>query len=167
MFTIRPIHVDEIPAARRVILSVAYNIYGWNGTLEESIRHFEESGEFRYMDEVQSYYFENDGLFLVVLDEDRVIGSGAVRKLEAFTCELKRLWLLEAYHGRHIGYDVFVRLLEFARSKNYQIMRLQTGPEQSRARAFYKKLGFYEIESYNEKTGEVSMELKIGGTKRL
>lgn len=165
MLTIRPIHVDEIPAAKHVILTVAYNIYGWHGTFEDSVRHFEESGEFRDMDEVQSQYFENDGLFLVVLDDNRVIGSGAVRKLDTLTCELKRLWLLEVYHGKRIGYQVFMRLLEFARGKNYQVMCLQTSPEQVRAIAFYRKLGFYEIESYNEKAGEISMELNIGGTK--
>lgn len=165
MIQIRPIQIQEIPAAKHMILSVAYNIYGWNGTLEDSIRHFETSGEFRDMDEVQSHYFENNGLFLAVLDDDRLIGTGAVRKLENSACELKRLWLLEAYHGKRIGYQVFMRVLEFARSQNYQFMRLQTSPEQSRARLFYKKLGFYEIPSYNEKVGEISMELNIGGTK--
>ncbi len=165
MLTIQPIYIDEIPAAKRVILTVAYNIYGWHGSLEDSIRHFEEIGEFRDMDEVQSQYFENDGLFLVILDDDRVIGSGAVRKLDTLTCELKRMWLLEVYHGKRIGYEVFIRLLEFARSKNYQVMRLQTSPEQVRAIAFYRKLGFYEIKSYNENPDEISMELKIGGTK--
>jgi hypothetical protein len=58
-----------------------------------------------------------------------------------------------------------MQLFEFARTKNYQRMRLQTSPEQSRARVFYKQLGFYEIESYNEKVGEISMELKLTGTK--
>jgi putative acetyltransferase len=165
MIRIRPIRVQEVPAAKHMILSVAYNIYGWDGTLEESIRHFEESGEFRDMDEVQKHYFENDGLFLAVLDDNRVIGTGAIRRLDASACELKRMWLLEAYHGRGIGYQVFMQLLNFARSKNYEVMRLQTSPEQIRALAFYRRLGFHEIDSYNEKLDEISMELKIRGTK--
>ena len=45
MITIRPIHPNETPAARRVILTVAYSIFGWNGTLEESIRHEEYEGQ--------------------------------------------------------------------------------------------------------------------------
>ena len=165
MINIRPIQLKEVPAARHTILSVAYNIYGWDGTLQESIRHFEESGEFRDMDEVQKHYFENDGLFLAVLDDDRIIGTEAIRKLDASICELKRMWLFETYHGRGIGYQVFMQLLDFGRGKNYKLMRLQTSPEQVRALAFYRKLGFYEIESYNENFGEISMELNIGGTK--
>ena len=161
MISIRPIKPDEIPAARHVILSVAYKIYGWEGTLEDSIRHFESIGEFRDMDEVESHYFGNDGLFLAVSDGDTIIGSGAVRKLSNEICELKRMWLLEAYHGRGIGYQVFAQLLEFARGKGYWFMRLQTGPEQTRAIGFYRKLGFYDIPCYNEKPRELSMELKL------
>jgi putative acetyltransferase len=161
MITIRPIRVEEIPAAKHIILSVAYNIYGWNGSLEDSIRHFESTGEFADMDQVEAQYFQNDGLFLAVLDDDTLIGSGALRKLDSETGELKRMWLLESHHGKGIGYQVIKRLFEFARTKGYNRVRLQTSPEQTRALAFYKKLGFYEIPSYNDKSGEISMEINL------
>lgn len=161
MITIRPITREEIPAARRVILSVAYNIYGWEGSLEDSIRHWESSGEFDDMEHMEEYYFKNDGHFLVVLDDAKVVGSGAVRKFDGETAEMKRLWLLEGYHGRGIGYRVVSQLFEFSRSSGYKRIILQTSPEQVRAVAFYKRLGFREIESYNQKTGEISMELHL------
>ena len=72
MIKIRPIHKDEIPAAKRVILTVAYDIFGWDGSLEDSIRYFEASDEFEDMDNLQVHYFENCGLFLAVLDDDRL-----------------------------------------------------------------------------------------------
>jgi putative acetyltransferase len=162
MLIIRPIHPDEIPAARHVILSVAYNIYGWERGLEEMTRHFESTGEFEDMAHVEEHYFQNDGLFLVVLDDDKVIGSGAVRKFDEETAELKRLWLLETHHGKGIGYRVINQLFEFARSKGYKRVILQTSPRQIRAIAFYQRLGFQEIESYNGKTGEISMALQLG-----
>ena len=161
MITIRPITPEEIPAARRVILTVAYNIYGWDGGLEDSIRHFESTNEFDDMAHVTEHYFQNDGLFLVVLDDDKVIGSGAIRKFDPTTAELKRMWLLETYHGKGIGYQVISQLFDFARSKHYQRIILQTSPEQTRAIAFYKKLGFDEIPCYNEKPEEISMELML------
>lgn len=163
MITIRPILAQEIPAAKHVILSVAYVIYGWNGSLEDSIRHFESTGEFADMDQVESHYFQNDGLFLAVLDDDELIGSGAIRKLDSHTAELKRMWLLESHHGKGIGYQLIKRLFEFARAKGYGHVRLQTGSEQTRALAFYKKLGFYEIPTYNDKSGEISMEINLQG----
>lgn len=166
MIIIRPIQPEEVPAARHVILSVAYNIYGWDGTLEDSIRHFEASGEFRDMEEVESHYFGNEGLFLAVLDDDRIIGSGAVRKLDKATSELKRMWLLESYHGRGIGYQVFTQLQNFAVEKGYKFMRLQTSSEQRRAIDFYRKIGFYKIPCYNDKPDEISMELKLQSSER-
>lgn len=161
MITIRPIRADEIPAARRVILSVAYNIYGWNGSLEDSIHHFEASGEFKDMDNFQAYYFDNNGLFLAILDDDRLVGSGAIRKLDAEIAELKRVWLLEPYHGKGIGYRVINHLFDFARGHGYKHILLQTSPEQVRAFAFYQKVGFREIPCYNDKREEISMTIDL------
>ena len=161
MITIRPIKPDEIPAAKRVLLTVAYNIFGFDGTLEESIRHFEAAGRLKDMDEVQSHYFGNHGTFLVALNGEQVIGSGALRKLDDETAELKRMWLLEAYHGQGIGYRLLSQLVDFAIQNGYVRIRLQTSPEQVRALNFYRKFGFYEIPSYNDDLDEISMELKL------
>lgn len=161
MITIRPIKPDEIPAAKRVLLTVAYNIFGFDGTLEESIRHFEAAGRLKDMDEVQSHYFGNHGTFLVALNGEQVIGSGALRKLDDETAELKRMWLLEAYHGQGIGYRLLSQLVDFAIQHRYVRIRLQTSPEQVRALNFYRKFGFYEIPSYNDDLDEISMELKL------
>lgn len=163
MITIRPIHVDEIPAAKRVILTVAYNIFGFDGTLEDSIRYFDSVGRFKDMDELQSHYFDNAGLFLVALNGEQVIGSGALRKLDDKTAEIKRLWLLEAYHGQGIGYRLLSQLIDFAREQGYIRIRLQTSPEQVRALDFYRKVGFREISSYNEDTSDISMEIDLSG----
>jgi len=161
MITIRPIKPEDISAAKRVMLSVAYNIFGFDGTLEDSIRHFEAVGRFKDMDEVQSHYFDNKGMFLVALDGEQVIGSGALRRLDDETAELKRMWLLEAYHGQSIGYRLISQLIDFASISGYEHIRLQTSHEQIRALNFYRKVGFYEIPSYNDDLDEISMELSL------
>jgi putative acetyltransferase len=166
MITIRPIREAEIPAAKRVILSVAYNIFGFDGTLEDSLRHFLASGKLKDMDDVQANYFKAGGTFLVALNGEQVIGSGALRRLDAEIAELKRMWLLEAYHGQGIGYRLIQQLLDFARNQGYIRIRLQTSPEQIRALAFYRKVGFCEILCYNEDTDEISMEMLIRGQPR-
>ncbi len=165
MIYIRPILPREVPAARRIILTVGYHIFGFDGSLEDSVRYFENSGAFRDMDDIQKNYFDNGGLFLAVLDDQKLIGTGAVRKLDASTCELKRMWLLEEYHGQGIGYRVFLQIRDFARLRGYRVMRLQTSPQQLRAIAFYQRLGFYPIPRYNDEVGEISMEIQLLGTK--
>ncbi|MFL7867515.1 MAG: GNAT family N-acetyltransferase, partial [Anaerolineales bacterium] len=107
------------------------------------------------------HYFAAGGTFLVALNGEQVIGSGALRKLSDNTAELKRMWLLEAYHGRGIGYRLLMQLFDFAREQGYARIRLQTSPEQVRALDFYRKVGFYEIPPYNEDVSEISMEIEL------
>jgi putative acetyltransferase len=164
MITIRPIRSDEIPAVKRVINSVAYNIFGFDGTLEDSILHYEGLGVFYDMEDIQSHYFDNRGTFLVALNGEQVIGSGALRKLDGETAELKRMWLLEAYHGQGIGYRISMQLFDFARQQGYARIRLQTSPEQIRALDFYRKVGFCEISCYNDDSDEISMEIQLSTT---
>lgn len=161
MIAIRPIRQDEIPIVKNIIYSVAYNIFGFDGPLEESIRHFENLGIFKDLEDVQAHYFQNGGIFLVVLEGGQVIGSGALQRLDDITAELKRMWLLEAHHGRGIGYRLILELFDFAREKGYTQIRLQTSPEQVRALDFYRKVGFYEIPCYNDDASEISMEIEI------
>jgi putative acetyltransferase len=151
MITIRPIRPSEIPAAKRVILSVAYNIFGFDGTLEDSIRHFLTTGKLKDMDDLQANYLDTGGTFLVALNGEQVVGSGALRKLDGETAELKRMWLLEVYHGQGVGYH----------QQGYTRVRLQTSPKQVRALAFYRKVGFYEIPCYNADVDEISMEMNL------
>jgi len=161
MITIRPIKKEEVSAAKLVILTVAYNIFGFDGTFEESLRHYEEAGEFDDMKDVQAYYENAGGRFLAVLDGEQVIGSGAMRLMDGETGELKRMWLLEDYHGQGIGFRLIQELFAFAREQGFIRVRLQTSPNQTRALDFYRKLGFYEIPCYNDKTDEISMEIQL------
>ena len=165
MITIRPIQNDEIPSAKRIILTVGYGIFGWDGSLEDSIRHFENSDEFQDMDNLQSHYFDNGGLFLVALDGPSLVGSAAIRKLTKTTAELKRVWLLEAYQGQGIGFHLVKKLFDFARTQEYHFVRLQTSSYQTRAISFYKRLGFLEIPSYNDDLDAISMEIDLDETK--
>jgi len=164
IINIRRIKSDEWPAAKRVVYRVAHVIFNDQRTLEDSIAYYEAKSELKNeledMGDIQKNYFENDGIFLVMTDNDEIICTGAVRKLEDDICELKRLWLLPEYHGQGLGYRMLNELLSFAREKGYKRIRLETDPvEQSRAVEFYKQIGFYEIPSYTDQGDEMAMEM--------
>lgn len=159
MLEIRPIQEHEIPQAKRVIFTVAFEIFGGADTLEESIAKFSAQGKLAEMDDVQKNYFENGGTFLVTVHDGRIIGTGAIRFLEEGVCELKRLWLLSEYHGRGLGCRMMQELFAIARQKGYKYMRLCTDPVfQKRALEFYKRLGFYEIPAFGDDPDDISME---------
>jgi putative acetyltransferase len=160
MIEIRPIKEHEIQEAKRLIFTVAYEVFKEASTLEESIAMYSAQGKLSEMDDVQKNYFENGGTFLVTVADGRVIGTGAIRYLEEGVCELKRLWLLIEYHGQGLGYRMMQELLGTARQKGYKAMRLLTDRVvQSRAVEFYKRLGFYEIPSFGDNPDDMGMEM--------
>jgi putative acetyltransferase len=103
----------------------------------------------------------NRSLLLVAPDDGKVIGTGGIRKLKEDVAELKRIWLLEEYHGQQVGFRMVSLLLDFAREQGYTTSYLETTRLNKRALGFYQKLGFYEIPSPYEDADEVSMELKL------
>jgi putative acetyltransferase len=160
MIKIRTIKPDDIPVAKRLIYEVAHEIFHSTRPLEESMAFYESQWQLHDMDTLQESYFSNDGIFLVMTNDDQIIGTGAIRKIDDETCELKRLWLLFEYHGKGLGYRMMQALLSFAREKGYSRIRLETDREyQNRAFDFYKRLGFYEIPRYSNNEDDIAMEM--------
>jgi len=163
MIKIRPIHPDETVVAKRIVYRVAHEIFNDQDSLEESIAYQEARGELKDMDDIQKNYFENGGVFLVMEDEDRIIGTGAIRKMDEGICELRRLWFLSEYHGWGFGYRMILELLRIARELGYVKIRLETAPvHQQRAYELYKRLGFYEIPKYHTThEDDIAMEMSL------
>ena len=160
MISIRRIEPGDIPFAKELIYRVAHQLFRDARSLEESIAFYESRGQLHDMDDVQQTYFEDEGMFLVLTEAGQIIGTGAIRKIDDTTCELKRLWLLFEYHGQGLGYRMIQELLAFAREKRYQRIRLETDRDgQSRAYQLYKRLGFYEIPRYSDNEDDIAMEM--------
>ena len=162
MIEIRPIEPNEWDVAKRVVYRVAYVIFGGSCPLEEFITYHESIHELKDMDDIRKSYFENGGTFLGMFANGEMICTGAIRRLDDATCELKRLWLLNEYHGQGLGYRMLMELLSIAKAMGYKRMRLETDPvAQSRALNFYRQIGFYEIPEYSDRTDEVAMEMVL------
>ena len=155
---IRPLTAGDIPAARRLIVSVACEVYAWGVPVDEMARRFDARGELRDVDDALAHYFGRRGLFLVAVDGDQLVGTAGVRQIDAEVCELKRMWLLKEYRGRKLGHTLVRQLQAFAREAGYRAMRLTTDLKvQQPAIAFYRRLGFREVAVIPEKN-DVIME---------
>jgi putative acetyltransferase len=162
MIKIRRIKPDEVAIAKQLIYRVAHRVFRDTRPLGESMAHYESQGQLHDMDDLQRTYFNNNGIFLVMTDNDQIIGTGAIRKIDDEICELKRLWLSFEYHGKGLGYRLMQELFAVAREKNYQRMRLETDRgHQNRAFDFYKRLGFYEIPRYSDNEDDIAMEITL------
>lgn len=156
MITIRPMKPGDVAAAKRMMLTVAAGIFDPDHPAAAFVnRHTAALSD---VDDYRRQYAPPAGTFLVAVDDALIIGSGAIRRIDDDTAELRRMWLLEAYHGQGIGYQLIRELFTFARAAGYGRVRLSTSAVQTRAIRFYTRLGFYAIDPYRETDDEVFLE---------
>jgi putative acetyltransferase len=157
---IKLIASHQIEAVKNILLESAIELWQLKCTFKDLEESALASGSIDDIMNAQEVYLGNNGTFLVLLDGEKVVGSGGIRKITNEICELKRLWFLKEYRGLGFGFKMATELLEFAKSKCYKKVRLDVWKPESQAPAIalYKKLGFYEIEPYNDEPAGLFME---------
>lgn len=100
----------------------------------------EKYQKFNQLDEIQEA--------IVVYEDQKLAGGGAIRKYDDNTAELKRVFVHNEYQGRGIGSRLVSLLMEWAAELGYQRMILETGELLAESCAVYKKLGFGVIPNY-------------------
>jgi putative acetyltransferase len=93
------------------------------------------------------------GAFLVAYAGDEPVGCGAIRRLDAGTAEIKRMFVVPARRGRGIGGQLLAALEEEARALGVGRLVLETGVRQPEAVALYGRFGFGEIPAFGEYIG--------------
>jgi ribosomal protein S18 acetylase RimI-like enzyme len=121
------------------------------------------------LDQLQQIYSAPTGCLLLArcCDIPEPLGCGAVRRLSADTCEMKRLYLRSSTRGMKLGRRLAEALVQRALSLGYARMYLDTLAEMTAARALYRSMGFREIGPYyrNPSAGVVYMELDLRSWK--
>jgi ribosomal protein S18 acetylase RimI-like enzyme len=108
-------------------------------------------------------YGPPDGALILALVDDKGAGCIALRKISDSICEMKRLYVNDAYRGLGIGKNLIMMIIEEARKLHYSYIRLDTLPTMEKAQEMYVSFGFYDIEPYvyNPVEGTRFLELKL------
>jgi ribosomal protein S18 acetylase RimI-like enzyme len=94
-------------------------------------------------------YARPEGVILLAADDGTDVGVVALQPLdEAGVCEMKRLYVQPDRRGEGLGRALGEALLEAARDRDYEVMRLDTVASMTAARALYRSLGFEERSAY-------------------
>jgi ribosomal protein S18 acetylase RimI-like enzyme len=113
--------------------------------------------------ELPGEYAPPGGALLLARDEASALGCVALRRIDATTCEMKRLYVRSGGRGSGLGRRLAEAILDEARRKQYRFMRLDTVPSMANAIALYRRIGFREIEPYrfNPIEGALYMEVTL------
>ena len=106
----------------------------------------------RYDDELlhpeEKYGLPHGRLYLLRFQQD-AIGCIALRRIDAESCELKRLYIVPKFRGLGFSHLLTEQIIQDARQIGYRRILLDTFPFMHSAIALYKSHGFQEIPSYN------------------
>lgn len=100
--------------------------------------------------------------FWTVWDEDRLVGCGALKELEADQAEIKSMRTAAVCRGKGIASMLLQHMLNEAKRRGYQRVSLETGsmPFFQPARRLYAKYGFENcapFSSYQEDPNSIFM----------
>jgi putative acetyltransferase len=105
----------------------------------------------------------------VARDGHALLGFGAVAVRPADEAgvawaEVKRMYVAPAARGRRIGRLLLDRLLEHAKERGVNLLRLETGDKQNEALSLYRSAGFVNrgpFADYPENQSSIFMEMRI------
>ena len=120
------------------------------------IQHYEDE-----LQHLEHKYGPPEGRLYLAYCDGRLAGCIGLRKLDGERCEMKRLYTRPAFRGKGIGRLLVQRILHDARQIGYRYMLLDTLPFLETAIQMYRRLGFYEIPSYNDSPMDTSIYMKL------
>lgn len=120
------------------------------------LQHFDQ--EIEHLQE--KYGYPNGRLYIAFFD-GKLAGCIGLKKIDDEICEMKRLYVRAEFRGKHIGNILAEKVINEAKKIGYKSIVLDTFPFLSAAIKMYKKMGFYEIEQYNDSPMKDAVYLKL------
>ncbi|MDQ2632191.1 MAG: helix-turn-helix domain-containing GNAT family N-acetyltransferase [Pseudomonadota bacterium] len=90
------------------------------------------------------------GVFLIARLDGRAVGCGALKRLDATTGEIKRMWVAPEARGLGLARRLLEALENHARQAGVRRVVLDTNRSLAEAQALYRTAGYRETSRYND-----------------
>jgi GNAT superfamily N-acetyltransferase len=126
--------------------------------IDLAFQHFDEE-----LSTIREMYGSPEGGIILCKTNNGYAGCVGIRKIDAATAELKRMYVKPAFQNRKIGKELLRQAIMLAKKCNYKTIRLDTLNYMLPAIHLYTQHGFYEIPAYyfNPNTTAVFFEMKL------
>lgn len=119
--------------------------------------------------EEHAFYAQFNGIDLlnnavVCYHNEEVVGCGAFKKHNEGKAEIKRMFVVQMYRSKGIGYIILKELETWAKETGFDTCILETGKKQPDAIRLYRKAGYETISNfppYEEDQNSVCMSKLI------
>lgn len=102
-----------------------------------------------------------EGRLYIAFFNGEPAGCIGLKKIDPFSCEMKRLYVKDAFRKKGIANKLVAKIIEDAKDIGYTSMFLDTLPFLKSALKLYKSYGFYETDSYNNSPMDTSVFMKL------
>ena len=139
------IHFIECPRQKEAIAAaVLHALPDWFGLPESTAEYIRQSAHMPFWAE---------------LEDGHVYGFIALKETSPFAAEIYVMGVLPTLHRKGIGRSLFLAFETYAKQKGYRFLQVKTVregcyAEYDRTNAFYRSMGFCELECLPELWGE-------------
>lgn len=100
------------------------------------------------INDLRSMYFKPTGGLLIATVNGEAAGVAGIRHYQDHECELKRMFVKEAFRNMGIGQALLTRSIVLAKELGYTLIKLDTADFMKSAVKLYQSHGFVEIGAY-------------------
>ena len=150
---VRPAELDDVRALMRAFVTWHRARHVEDIDLIE--RYFDQGAFDEELAGLPGKYARPHGRLLLAYLDGKPAGCVALCDLGDGICEMKRMFVPEAFRGRGVGRALAERIIAAGKDAGYRAMRLDTSRRQSEAMQLYERAGFRRIPPYYDLAEDV------------
>jgi ribosomal protein S18 acetylase RimI-like enzyme len=120
---------DQMMQLHREVLQKE-NVYRGDGIWEDDLKNIEE------------HYFNQQGYFIIGIEDEKIIAMGAYRKIEDRTAEIVRMRVHPDFQGKGYGFNILSELEKIAVHFDFKELVLETDERLLNAIKLYQRNGY-------------------------